>query len=402
MNNLPDGFIEMIKELFGEESEALLNALNQQPVTSIRFNNRKSGAEFPESQSVKWCESGVYLQERPTFTLDPLFHAGAYYVQEASSMIYETVISKLIDEFKKETNLNFHLKVLDLCAAPGGKTTAIINSLPDGSEIYANEYSSKRVGILKENLAKWGYPNTKVTNRDSSYYASLKNNFDILAVDAPCSGEGMMRKENVARTQWSPELIKQCSTLQKEILYNAVQALKPGGFFIYSTCTFNREENELNAEYINSVLGLSSYDLSFPEEWGISGGIDTKLHVYRFMPHKIKGEGLFLSVFRKPGEWIPSKFPNQSITNILKKDNNDPPEIEEILSVDYNNPKYPKVEVSKNDALKYLRRESICLPQGSPLGHVIITYKNLALGLAKNIGNRANNLYPKNWRIRIQ
>ncbi|MCH5235314.1 MAG: hypothetical protein J1E16_08450 [Muribaculaceae bacterium] len=389
MQELPTDFIKMLHDLLGDEASDLIKALDEKPITSVRLNKRKPGAEFDDSTPVTWCKSGLYLNERPEFILDPLLHAGAYYVQDASSMIYETVVERLINKFGKENDgkeKDFgSLRILDLCAAPGGKTTAIINAVPDGSFVCANEYSQKRVGALKENIAKWGYPNVSVTNRDSAYYASLGESYDIVAVDAPCSGEGMMRKEEVARTQWSHNLVEQCATLQKEILENAIKSLKPGGFLIYSTCTFNHHENEENAEYIAKVLELEPVDLQLPEEWGIPKGINTELPVYRFMPHKTKGEGLFLSVFRKPGKWVQpqrglEKFKASQSQQTAKEE-------------------YPYVDVDKETALSYLRRESIKLSEDAPRGMVTITYKGLPLGPAKNIGTRANNLYPKNWRI---
>ena len=386
MTPLPSDFCRMLQEILGDEADELIKALDEAPVTSIRLNRRKPGAEFKDSVPVPWCQSGYYLKQRPEFIFDPLLHAGAYYVQDASSMIYETVISRLLPLFNPDyktadplnSNSTLFLKILDMCAAPGGKTTAMINALPDGCEITANEYSQKRVGALKENLDKWGYANTIVTNKDSSFYASQGEEYDIVAVDAPCSGEGMMRKEEIARTQWTPELVNQCSSLQKEILQNAEASLKPGGFLIYSTCTFNRKENEENAEYIHQTLGLEPIDIELPISWGIPKGINTYLPVYRFMPHKTKGEGLFISIFRKPGEWTPSRM---KIKNIETKTS------------------YPHVEVDKETALSYLRRESIILSPEAPRGLVTITYKGLPLGEAKNIGSRANNLYPKNRRI---
>lgn len=390
-SQMPEGFKNMLQELLGkEEAGKLIAALEEEPVTAVRLNVRKlvdqtenHVAEFEDTETVAWCKSGFYLKERPEFILDPLLHAGAYYVQDASSMIYQTVIEKLIWQFQESTGKGKYgeipyLRVLDMCAAPGGKTTAMINALPDGCDVTANEYSAKRVGALRENLAKWGYPNVTVTNKDSAFYGDQGEAFDIVAVDAPCSGEGMMRKEEVARTQWSLELVEQCSVLQREILDNAMKALKPGGFLIYSTCTFNHKENEENAEYINKELGLTPFNLEFSEEWGIMKGINTDLPVYRFMPHVTRGEGLFLAVFRKPGEWLASK--RKTIIDVPREE-------------------YPKVEVDKSMALAYLRRESIKLPDESPLGMVTITYKGLPLGPAKNIGTRANNLYPKNWRI---
>lgn len=396
MKELPEEFKKEMRELLGEEAEELFKSLDTSPVTSVRLNLRKRGAEFENTTPVKWCKSGFYLSERPDFTLDPLLHAGAYYVQDASSMIYETVIHKLVDELR-QIDLDARIRVLDLCAAPGGKTTAMINALPDGSEVTANEFSQKRVGILRENLIKWGYPNVTVTNRDTSFYASQGENYDIVAVDAPCSGEGMMRKDEFAREQWSPSLVKQCSHLQKEILGNAIQALKPGGFLIYSTCTFNRQENEENVEYAISELGLLPYDPEFPDEWGISRGINTSYPVCRFMPHKTKGEGLFLAVLRKNGEWQTSLPKAIKKTNTIYK--SEIPEIEEILSTDFDKSKFPMVELNLQHALKYLRRETFTLSATDPKGLIVVSYKGLPLGLAKNIGTRVNNLYPKQWRI---
>lgn len=387
---IPKDFIEYLKELLGAEADELIEALNDSPVVSIRLNKRKSiegshtfnAAEFDESSPVRWCSTGFYLPKRPDFILDPLLHAGAYYVQDASSMIYEPLTAKIV-EVLSQNRTNVHqslfLRVLDLCAAPGGKTTAIINALPDGCEITANEYSPKRVSALRENIDRWGYPGVTVTNKATDFFASQGETYDIVAVDAPCSGEGMMRKDDMARHQWSPALVNQCSALQKEILINAEKSLKPGGFLVYSTCTFNRVENENNAEFIRDNLGLKPFDPSFPSEWGIPRGIDTDLPVYRFMPHKTRGEGLFLAVFQKPGNWEPS-YPKA--IRETKPDSSE-----------------PKVEVDKDTALKYLRRESFVLPSSAPLGMITICYKGLALGPAKNIGKRVNNLYPKNRRI---
>lgn len=415
---LPSGFIEMARNLLGEEADDFLNAMTGPPVCSVRINTRKTGAHFDEATPVKWCETGFYLPSRPIFTLDPMLHAGAYYVQDASSMIYREVTVRILDTLKKDASYS-PVCMLDLCAAPGGKTTAMIDALPDGSKVVANEYVAKRAAILRENLAKWGFPDTTVLNKDSSFFKNAGFEFDIVAVDAPCSGEGMMRKDNDAVAQWSPQLIENCAALQKEILTNAVEVLKPGGFLIYSTCTFNRTENEENAEFIRSELNLEPFDPEFPEEWGIPRGISTDLPVYRFMPHKTEGEGLFLAVFRKPGEWTPphinranvSKVTKQAAPQKGKKGGYDSakgkasleliPEIEEILSVDFDRSKFPEATLSKEQALAYLRREAITLSPDTPKGIVIVTYNGLPLGAAKNIGSRANNLYPKNWRIRM-
>lgn len=414
----PSGFIEMARNLLGEEADDFLNAMTLPPVCSIRLNTRKPGANFNDAIPVKWCETGFYLPSRPIFTLDPMLHAGAYYVQDASSMIYREVTSRILDILKKDAN-NQPVCLLDMCAAPGGKTTAMIDALPDGSKVIANEYVAKRAAILRENLAKWGFPDTTILNKDSAFFKRAGFEFDIIAVDAPCSGEGMMRKDADAVAQWSPQLIENCATLQKEILTNAVEALKPGGFLIYSTCTFNRKENEENAEFIRAELNLEPFDPEFPEEWGIPRGIDTDLPVYRFMPHKTQGEGLFLAVFRKPGEWTPPHITRTTVPKVNKPSSpkktkrsgydarkatppsEEVPDIEEILSVDFDRSRFPEAPLTRDQALAYLRREAITLSPDTPKGIVIVNYEGLPLGPVKNIGSRANNLYPKNWRIRM-
>lgn len=399
---LPSGFIEMAEELLKEETPLFLEAMRRPPEVSIRLNPRKPGAVTDGLEPVQWCPTGFYLPQRPVFTLDPLLHAGAYYVQDASSMIYYELTKKIITFLGNPERVT----LLDLCAAPGGKTTAMIDALPDGSRVVANEYVAKRAGILRENLSRWGYPLATVTNRESKAFAKEGGAFDIVAVDAPCSGEGMMRKEPAAIEQWSPRLIEQCAALQKEILANAAECVAPGGFLIYSTCTFNRLENEENVEYAVRELGLESVDPFFPTEWNLLHAIGSDVHAFRFMPHRTRGEGLFLTLLRKPGDFEPSSFSpanrkKESRFNSQNSKETVVPEIEEILSVDFDKKRFPLVEISKDRALSYLRRESIILPEDSPRGIVILTYKGLPLGAAKNIGSRANNLYPKNRRIRL-
>lgn len=398
---LPQGFIDQMRSLLGDDSESFFMAMDKPPVVSVRLNSRKPGAEFAEGRRVKWCSTGYYLPSRPVFTLDPLLHAGGYYVQDASSMIFHEVVRRISGILDGESGtLRTPLSVLDLCAAPGGKTTAMIDAVSDGSRVVANEYVAKRAGILRENIAKWGYPNVRVTNRDSSVFAERGDSFDIVAVDAPCSGEGMMRKDKVAVEQWSRQLVERCAVLQREILRNAAECVRPGGFLIYSTCTFNRVENEENAGFIRDVLGLLPEDMRFPEDWGILPGISTSLPVYRFMPHKTEGEGLFLAVFRKPGDWVAERMP-PGVGRVTEKAG-DVPQTEDILSVDFQADRYPSAELTLQQAISYLRRESIILDPEIPRGHVVVRYKGLALGLVKNIGTRANNLYPKNWRILMQ
>lgn len=405
---LPAGFIAEMKSMLGPEQGALLaRSLDEAPSVSIRFNRRKVGSQreilshfdLTQTEGVPWCSSGIYLPSRPDFIHDPLMHAGAYYVQEAASMVYESLIEDLAREFPADMSL----AVLDLCAAPGGKTTAMLNGLIGRRyAVVANEYDRKRVTALKENLDKWGDPNVIVTNSSSADIAKLEDRFDIVAVDAPCSGEGMMRREPVARSQWSERLVSQCSALQREILSDAVKALKPGGFLIYSTCTFNRGENEENVEWLSRAFGLES--TSKPQ---------------RFMPHLMRCEGLFVAVFRKPLGDIsatPSRVVSLNSLSVelnkagarilscgtelsVSKGGLDIPSSRQVLSYGYDKGKFPYVDLSRDDAVTYLRRLPLTLPADVPLGFVAVGFCGLPLGLVKNIGTRANNLYPAEWRI---
>ncbi|MDE7189136.1 MAG: RsmB/NOP family class I SAM-dependent RNA methyltransferase, partial [Muribaculaceae bacterium] len=265
----------------------------------IRYNRRKAPAEPPYTgtEPVAWCADGVYLPERPVFTLNPLMHAGCFYVQDASSMIYQTIATMLTARLREGDR---PLRVLDLCAAPGGKTTAIINALDDHDVIVANEYVPARAAVLRENIAKWGFPGAAVTNAPAEAFGRCGSLFDIVAVDAPCSGEGMMRKEAVAVGQWSEGLVRQCAALQRDIVSHAVSSLRSGGFLIYSTCTFNITENENNAAAIAEANGLEMITLPLPQDWGIVSSCRADVPALRFMPHVTRGEGLFVCVMRKP------------------------------------------------------------------------------------------------------
>jgi len=410
---LPDKFKEMAYALPGLDASLFLAAMEEARAVSIKLTRRKCGnvseTGYEPTERVKWCESGYYLPERPKFTLNPLLHAGVFYVQDASSMIYETLTEHLL-ALMPDTETP---AVLDLCAAPGGKTTSMINALPDGSLVVANEFMPQRAQILAENLLKWGYPGIMVCNSPTDRAANLGEIFDIVAVDAPCSGEGMMRKDETARTQWNIGLTEKCASLQREILANAVQTLRPGGFLIYSTCTFNTLENESNLEYLTGELGMEPVELPLPGEWGIGSQLTGNLPALRFMPHLTKGEGLFAAVVRKPGNAAPTghdrirktvskrmKVILDGIPQTVTKGKTEAPTTEWALSTSFPAGEYPACEVSLETALRYLRHEAIQLPAETERGYVVITYKGARLGIAKNLGNRANNLYPAQWRIR--
>lgn len=417
------------------DADAFAKAMAGPPVTGIRLNRRKcsdvAALGYGDPEQVPWCDDGYYLEERPVFTLNPLLHAGAFYVQDPSSMIYQ----RITEEILKKTGNRANLAVLDLCAAPGGKSTAMINALPDDAVVVSNEVVGKRSRILQENLLKWGFPGSMVTNSPTSDFASLGEIFDIVAVDAPCSGEGMMRKDETAVAQWSPGLVRQCAAMQREILSDAVDALRPGGYLIYSTCTFNLSENEENLAWLVEETGMEPVAMDFPKGWGIAPAISPSFPALRFMPHLLKGEGLFAALLRKPGELtprkkeavgkamarlsrkvrvLPSPFAGQSDTNAApakkecrhpKKNQNkeiERPDPTLPLSTAYVRGSYPEAELGAAAAVAYLRHEAVTLPADTPKGYVVVTYKGVPLGFVKNLGNRANNLYPSEWRIRMQ
>ncbi len=300
---LPRGFEAFLRPQIGEKiADTLFRALSEAPETGVRLNNLKEPAMplYTGMKPVEWCAAGYHLNRRPKFTLNPLLHAGTFYVQDPSSMVYERITARLVGE---QPTL-----AADLCAAPGGKTTAIINALPDDSALLANEFVASRAAILKENMIKCGYPDAVVTNTPVSRLTRMGAIFDLVAVDAPCSGEGMMRKDESARAQWSEGLVRQCAALQREILEDAVQLIAPGGYLIYSTCTFNTIENEDNAAWIANELGLEPVDIRLTGDGGILPQLKGDIPCLRFMPGFTRGEGLFVSIFRKPKD-AESPFP---------------------------------------------------------------------------------------------
>lgn len=519
--NLPASFIESTRALLGnEEYEKLANALQQEPPVSIRLNLCKLRVESgelgincttPHSHSplstinsqllpVPWSTEGYYLEERLTFTFDPLFHAGCYYVQEASSMFVEQALRQYVSG---------PVVMLDLCAAPGGKSTHARSVLPEGSLLVANEVIRNRSQILAENLTKWGHPDVVVTNNDPADFSSLSSFFDVILTDVPCSGEGMFRKDPVAIDEWSPENVEICWQRQRRIIADIWPALKPGGILIYSTCTYNAKEDEENVCWIQREFGAEPLSLDVLDEWNITGNLlsgnaeenekaesiresesigesetsrslkstTEKAPVYHFFPHKTKGEGFFLAVLRKPGTDAdtPSVYTEPSFSRVKaskKKDKkggvSSSPVSKENLAMakswlnDESSERYlllvegteiqafPQQYIDELDAMKqnlkivsagvrvgevkgkdlipnhalsmstsllrqgifatedvsyeqaiaYLRKEAIVLPTTAPRGYVLLTYRNIPLGFVKNIGNRANNLYLQEWRIR--
>ena len=397
MTNLPEEFILQTRGIMGEERfNRYLGAFEEEAPVSIRVNPRHRGTV--PSMQVPWCPEGYYLSDRPQFTFDPLFHAGCYYVQEASSMFITHILRSL------SSRLSFiisPLSILDMCAAPGGKSTAAISVLPEGSTMISNEPIPNRAQILLENITKWGYPNCYVTNNYPRDFRKAKAKFDIIICDVPCSGEGMFRKDPATIGEWSLQNVEKCWRLQREIVADAWECLNPGGILIYSTCTFNTKENEENVRYFMEELDAEILDIPTEPSWNITGslleGFDAP--VYRFIPGITKGEGLFICALRKSGQHR-GTVPCVSKERQRLNNTGTVPSVLRLLTPDLPNGDYPTSDLSYPEALKYLRGEAIVLPADTPKGIVTVTYKGFALGPAKNIGNRANNLYPKPWRIK--
>lgn len=438
--------------LNAENSEVfagLFSALNNAPVTGIRLNPHKyregllSGLDMTES--VPWEATGRYLKERPVFTLDPHLHQGVYYVQDASSMF----ISEVVRQIARECG-NRGLRVLDACAAPGGKTLSALGALPPDSAVIANEYDFKRADVLAENIAKWGDASVAVTRGDTSRFRKTRNAFDLIIADVPCSGEGMFRKDSRAREQWNTGLVQQCSLLQRQIIANLVDALAPGGYLVYSTCTFNTIENECNVEHFSREYGLEPVEIVKPADWNISPAVNYTMPVSRFLPQNVRGEGLFVAVLRKPGE-LPSPVAKKEangknhgevagwVEGLITVRHDDRIDgmthalyalLEKVenkiggflscgtpialikgsdiiplhglaLSQHLRRGAFAECEVNQAQALQFLRRQEVALPDDTPKGYVLLTYNNIPLGFVKNLGTRNNNLLPKEWRIRM-
>jgi 16S rRNA C967 or C1407 C5-methylase (RsmB/RsmF family) len=440
----PPAFVERIQHQFPQDFEAFFAALDAEAYTSIRLNSHKN-KETTSLQSVPWSSRGFYLPIRPQFTLDPTFHAGAYYVQEASSMFLDTVL----EHIKKDVSLD---RVLDMCAAPGGKSTLILDHLTENQFLIANEIVDNRNAILRENLTKWGFPNFAVTQNDAKHFGQMTDYFDAIFVDAPCSGEGLFRKDEKARAEWTPENVQKCSVRQMDILENIWEGLKPNGYLIYSTCTYNPEENEtLLYRFKQKGYEFESIEISLDPSWNITKVDVNGIMGYAFLPHKTKGEGFFCSVLKKTSnveaknwtaariieknEWIEKYIQPQNIYHytsfsfqesiaIVPKDllaqlghlrkhlyfkqfglpigsemkGDFIPDqglaLCSLLDLD----KVSKHEVSKYEALQFLSKEAFDT-SSLPLGFILLIHNNISLGWIKNISGRHNNLYPKSWRI---
>ncbi len=463
--NLPAAFISRISNQLGIETEAFMEALRGEPLTSLRFHRQKGQPEnsrLPLQSPVKWHSRGYYLSERPSFTADPWFHAGAYYVQEASSM--------LLKVFLEPENYKY---VLDACAAPGGKTTLLLDALPETSVVVANEVIKSRAGILAENLTRWGYPNVIVTSGDPAAFSGFINLFDLIVTDAPCSGEGMFRKDKNSVTEWTPENVAICAARQKRILSDLVPALASGGHLIYSTCTYAPEENAQTIEhFLTKNPDMELCPLNLPEYYGATSisilGIPTA--AWQCFPHKCAGEGFFICKMRKKGEkkQPDTPFPKQKknagntksskvfgnfdkkntseltalLSTKMKKVNPNAirfggeyvfylsPEIDDILTLFEKlsivrkgtllgkmqgkefvpahefalstliSPEVPFIELSYDAAIQYLMKNDIENCTDYHKGWITARFQGVNLGWIKVAGNRLKNHFPIHWRIR--
>lgn len=386
MAQLPIDFTDMARRTMGEERfDCYLKAFETDAPVSIRLNPEKAKELTADGERVPWCRNAYYLPQRPNFTYDPLLHAGCYYVQEAGSMFLDTVMQQWVPDAP--------VVMIDFCAAPGGKSLLARTALAAGSVMFSNEPMRNRANILAENVEKWGYADHFVTNNFPRDYRRAKMIADVVLCDVPCSGEGMFRKDEATIREWSMQNVEKCARLQREIVADAWSCLADGGLFIYSTCTFNTHEDEENIQWMLDELGAEVLPVKVDAAWNITGSLldGFSQPVYRFIPGISKGEGLFLCVLRKGGAWQQG----HSLKSLRKSQQN--------LNIIYcpkAQPDMVKVEVNYQQAMAYLRHEAITLGADVPRGMVGICFEGHLLGLAKNIGNRANNLYPKEWKIR--
>lgn len=457
MKQLPEEFIEMLSKLPGHEDVARAMSETQSPV-AVRVNRRKGcQPSFPLGcDSVPWEPDGFYLPERRQFTFMPELYAGRFYVQDASSMIVAEAVRRVSARLKAPFN------VLDACAAPGGKTIGALAALSDGTFVLANEYEPERCAALIENLQRWGETNVAVSRGDAAGLARVGQIFDVVIADVPCSGEGMMRKSDAAVGQWSRRLIDDCAALQRRIVEGVWQTLRPGGYLIYSTCTFNTVENEENVLRLCNELGAEPVDLQLDSFPGVAGGVVAGLPCARCLPGKVRGEGQFVAVVRKPLDAesklvsMPRRVPTVELPFAdcldgeyagFKGKDGDVYAVERrfvpligYLSSKINlvmpgllaaSPKgkdfmpahplgacrhlaagsFPVLPVGYEKAIDFLRGEVLIIPDDVetpsveevvelPKGFMLVCHDGLPLGFAKNIGRRANNLVPSGRRIR--
>jgi 16S rRNA C967 or C1407 C5-methylase (RsmB/RsmF family)/NOL1/NOP2/fmu family ribosome biogenesis protein len=448
MTLFPPGFKIRMQQTLGDEWDAFEKAHAEPSPVSIRINPSKH-PEVKGAASIPWSTSGFYLDERPVFTLDPLFHAGCYYVQEASSMFLEQAIRQHVLPAKK-------LRILDLCAAPGGKSTHLLSLIDSDSLLVTNEVIRSRVNVLSENIQKWGHHNVVVTNNDPEDFGVFHGFFDVIIIDAPCSGEGLFRKDPNAMQEWSEENVLLCSNRQQRIIDNVWPALKQNGILIYSTCTYNESEDEKILQYAKNHHPLEFLPLD-THGWNIEQIENSGTIGYRFYPHRVIGEGFFLSVMKKVEEETPlfikpSKsafsFPEKRVRDEVQewlinaaeyliqrndlvqllpalhaetiyyltqklrvvyagtfiaavKHNKLVPEHSFALANQMKREKFNDVVLNEKEALQYLKKETVPI-QPEQKGFALATFNGVPLGWMNVLPGRINNLYPSEWRIRMQ
>jgi 16S rRNA C967 or C1407 C5-methylase (RsmB/RsmF family)/NOL1/NOP2/fmu family ribosome biogenesis protein len=448
---LPESFVKNIRAILPAEADQCLSAIAASPVAaSIRLNKHKQSEAFADAPSIAWCNHAKQLSARPSFIADPLFHAGAYYVQESSSMF----VAHVLQELRK--NFDGNIRVLDLCAAPGGKSTLLLDELDDNDLLVSNEIIKTRVNILEENLVRWGRSNIVISNNDPARIGAVEAFFDLVLIDAPCSGEGMFRKDKNAIAEWSEQHVMLCTQRQQRILADALPALKPGGYLIYSTCTFNHAENEANVKKLIEE-GYIPVRIPVNDSWNISVVKEyegTPMFAYRFYPHKVSGEGFFMACLQKPGTCDVSAIRQKTVKPdrltakeldiidpwlrdsnafTMFKNNDDVyalPEtlvsemffLRSVLNVKRSglkmgtlikgklvpdhqlslsvhlNPSVPAIEADRLQALTFLKKETFPVDP-VPQDIYLVKYKGLGLGWVKIMPNRMNNYLPVNWRI---
>jgi 16S rRNA C967 or C1407 C5-methylase (RsmB/RsmF family) len=413
MLNLPQAFISSLENLLGGEDAArALEAMAAEPSVSVRLNpfKRPQGGELPileGSSPVPWSPYGHILVKRPVFTLHPLFHAGVYYVQDSSAMFAGWAFRSLLERFPERP-----LRVLDLCAAPGGKTTDLAASLReacgDDFLLVSNEVMRQRAAVLSDNVAVWGDPNVVVTCADPAAFAALEGFFDIILADVPCSGEGMFRKDEKAVADWSPGTVELCAARQRRILADVWPALRGGGALLYSTCTFEEAENDWNLAWAAEELGG---DIVPPEN---PFGIRTTRHGHLLVPGEVPGEGQWVGSLIKKLNDNKLNISLEASREMLKrfrplregivegtwKGKDFIPDPDWAMSISFDRTRFPEAPVDKQTALHFLHRDTIVL-DGAPLGYNVITYRGVPLGFVKNLGRRCNNLHPQSRRIRM-
>ena len=453
-----ESFRTYLEEAIGHENALVAFSAFECPASvSVRMNPFKKCAA-PEGREVLWNPHGRLLEQRPVFTLDPVFHAGAYYVQDSSSMFVGHAFRELVKSAVRPSGR--HIRVLDLCAAPGGKTTDLAASLRemfgDDFLLVSNEVMKARAGVLADNVALWGDPNVVVTSDDPRAFGALDGFFDVIVADVPCSGEGMFRKDEEAQRQWSEDNVALCEARQRRIVADVWPSLAQNGLFIYSTCTFNRMENDGNVRWISEELGAECV-LKDDKLGGMPGVIKTELG-YSLVPGLVEGEGQYCSALvktgisgaavmpssrRRPaaGKDRPAEIPKDicllfdrevmlsrrgetviALPKYLKdevsviegflhviasgcaagvvKGKDLVPDADMALSLMLREGAYPVVEVDRDTALAFLHRDAVVLPDAER-GYVLIRYAGVNLGFVKNIGNRCNNLHPQSRRIRM-